>query len=230
MSVEIHTAGGIAVELATVAIQPTQLTWLNEFKSIEDLQQIIFISKNAVRHFFAGLKTCNLEIADKIEITCIGTATANLLEEFDYTADYIPQNSTSESLLELANLQNVANKSILLVKGIGGRTAIADELTNRGANLSAIEVYERIIPNFDKKLVNSIWQEDLVDIILFTSRQAMINTFSIFGDDAHAWLITKPCLVISPRLAAAAQDLGIKKIISASYKTIIEAIEGYQND
>ena len=227
---DINIAGGISLELATVAIQATELTWLSDFQSLENIQQIIFISKNAVRHFFAGLKSCKLTLPDNIKITCIGTATEDLLKKFGYAADFIPEPATSEGLLKLTNFQDVDAESIVLVKGIGGRTTINDELLKRGANLVALNVYERIIPAFDKKLVNSIWQEDFVDIIIFTSRQAMLNTFSIFGEDAKAWLQAKPCLVISSRLEAAAHELGIKKIISASYNTIVEALEGYKND
>lgn len=213
-----------------IAIQATDLAWLNDFKTLKNAQQVIFISKNAIRYFFAGLATCKVKLAKNIVITCIGSATANLLTEFGYTADYIPESGTSESLLELPNFQNISNNSILLVKGIDGRTTIADELRKRGANLSAIDVYERVIPQFDKNLINSIWREDSVDIILFTSRQAMLNTFTIFGEAAHTWLQSKPCVVISRRLAAAAQELGIKKIISASYNTILAAIDDWYRE
>lgn len=103
---------------------------------------------------------------------------------------------------------------------------IADKLLANGAILTQLEVYKRTLPKIDKLLVKSIWQDDAVDIILFTSKQAMLNTFAIFGDHAKNWLQNKTCLVISARLAAEAQKLGIKQVIQASYNKIIEALEG----
>ncbi len=223
---KIHNAGGISVELPTIEIHACNQIWLESIKKIDDLQQIIFISKNSVRYFFAGLEKENLRLPKNILVTCIGPGTADLLTKYNIKANYIPTINTSEHLLELPNLHNVFNENILLVKGIGGRNTISKELQRRGANLTIVEVYERELPKVSPLLIDTIWREDTIDIIIYTSKQAMLNTLDIFPYQAKPWLLAKPCVVISKRLAKHANELGFKNIIQASYTDITEAIEG----
>ncbi len=227
MSTQIREAGGKAIELPTIIISACpNFPEINFQQTLKQLKQIIFISKNSVRYFFAGLERSKLNLANNIKITCIGPGTAKLLSNYNLQADFIPEISTSEHLLKLANFSDVVNDNILLVKGAGGRETISNELTARGANLTVIEVYERKLPEIDSKIINAIWQEDTIDIIIYTSKQAMLNAIAIFPPAAKVWLLTKPCVVISQRLAKHAENLGFKKIIQTTYSNIIVAIEG----
>ena len=223
---QIQTAGGLSIELPTITIAACHNFPINFQQTLNQITQIIFISKNAVRYFFAGLTSAKLNLPDNIIITCIGPGTAELLTNYKMYATYIPQINTSEHLLELANFAKVLNEKILLVKGVGGRATISNELQARGANLTIIDVYERKLPKTDPEIVNAIWQEDAIDIIIYTSKQAMLNAIEIFPSAAKEWLLTKPCVVISQRLAEHAENLGFKKIIQTTYANIIVAIEG----
>lgn len=134
--------------------------------------------------------------------------------------------NTSEHLLNLTNFNNVKNQNILLIKGVGGRETITNELKSRGANLKIIEVYKRTLPKVDPEIINAIWQRDGIDIIMYTSKQAMLNILEMFPIKAKEWLLTKPCVVISQRLAKHAETLGFKNITTTTYANVIVAIEG----
>lgn len=196
------------------------------YKSINCIDQIIFVSKNAVRYFFTELKNSKLDFPDNILITCIGPGTANSLKQYNINPDFIPEINNSENLLELQNFKNVVKSKILLIKGEGGRTTIAQELIKRGANLTILDVYKRQLPNIDLDVINNIWQNNLIDIIIYTSKQAMINILELFPPPAKDWLLAKPCIVISQRLANHATNLGFKNVKHASYANILEAIKG----
>jgi len=226
LSEHINQSGCLAVELPIISIDATNLDWLNDIKNLGEIKQIIFISKNAVRFFFAGLESAKLELPKNILITCIGPGTAQLLTKYKTKADYIPDVNTSEHLLKLENFTNVLNQNILLVKGIGGRDTIREGLKTLGANLTVIDVYERKLPKINPKIIDKIWQDNSIDIIIYTSKQAMINTIAIFPGSAKKWLLTKPSIVISERLAVHAKTLGFKNVIQTSYSNIVTTIKG----
>lgn len=209
-----------------ISIVARELNWLEDIRNIDKTKQIIFISKNAVRYFFRGLESAKLKLPFDIIITCIGPGTAQELLKYKLKANYIPDINTSEQLLNLANFTNVLNQNILLVKGVGGRNIIKDKLKEQGANLTVVDVYERKLPKIAPEIIDKIWRENGVDVIIYTSKQAMLNTLEIFPYSAKKWLLTKPSIVISERLANHAKNLGFENIIHTNYSNIVTTIEG----
>ena len=75
---------------------------------------------------------------------CPGTGTAATLKRLGFADVHSPtQTFTSEGMLALPRLQNVAGKRFWIVAGEGGRPLIADTLTARGADVTTIECYTR---------------------------------------------------------------------------------------
>lgn len=172
------------------------------------------------------MEKAKIFLPKNVIITCIGPGTAEVLKKYNFSANYIPPINTSENLLSLPNFANVIGHNIILVKGIGGRNTINLELIARGANIQDIEVYERKLPNINPNITQRLWQEDGIDIIIFTSTQAMLNTFALFPSQAKEWLLSKTSVVISERIAVHAKNLGFKNIINTSYANILAAIQG----
>ncbi len=77
--------------------------------------------------------------------------------------------------------------------------------------------------------ITTIWYDDAVDIILLTSEQSLNHLFKLFDVQAHQWLLSKVYLVISNRIAQAARNMGIKKIILSHPKHIVTALLGYKD-
>ena len=220
----IIDAGGEAIAFPTIAIEPIPTaSWLTDLPSLDTVSQVIFTSSNAVHCFFAGL-TKQRPWPEKIRVVAIGHATAQALEQHHIPVHFIPHHANSESLLELDSLQELNQEALFLIKGEGGRTLIPEVLATRGAIVSVINVYRRILPQFNPIELTQLWQNDAIDMIVFTSQEAMQNCFDLFGEQARAWLQKKPCVVISPRLAEAARLLGMKNIITATPETILTTI------
>ncbi|WP_237758693.1 uroporphyrinogen-III synthase [Legionella hackeliae] len=223
LSAAIVEAGGISIECPALAIEPVAFSR----PALNDAVFAIFISANAVNYALDTLKNYNIKWPEALKVIAVGHATAAALEAYNIPVDFIPTQSTSESLLLLDCLQDVGHKTVLLFKGEEGRVDIEQTLAARGAKITGINVYKRIMPKFNPQFVSSLWQENAVDIILFTSQQAMQNIFTMFGRAAHDWLCHTPCLVISERLAKAAASLGIQHIVVSSPETILQSLHQF---
>lgn len=224
---EILQAGGIPVECPTLEIRKTSLDWINSLPDLNKVNHAIFISPNAVHYCFSQLASKKINWPESINVIAIGQGTAKILAKFNIQVHEIPDIPDSEHLVKLKSLATLKDQSVLLFKGESGRKLIEDTLVQQGAHLICLSVYKRIIPRISHQFINSLWHNDLVDIILLTSEQSMHNLFQLFGKEAHQWLQNKPCLVISERLAKAASLLGVKEIIVCHPDRMINTLLDY---
>ena len=227
LSKAIKKAQGVSIELPAIAIEPTANTWLKDLPDLSTITQAIFISTNAVHYFFEQIPQHGLVWPQTIKTTAVGQATAHALEALTIHVDQVPEEADSEHLLELPSFQQVKEQLILLIKGQGGRGTISDTLLHRGATLIALDVYSRVFPQALSKQAHSLWQDDAVDIILFTSQQSIYNIFNLFGEEARPWLCNKPCIVLSHRLTHIAMDMGIQRIIESRYDRLMNTLADY---
>jgi len=225
----IEDAGGVSINLPLLEIKPTEIIWN---KNLNNIYAAIFTSPNAVHAFFASISP---QIwPHKIKLLAIGQGTAQALMQHGLPAPTCPKQPNSEHLLMLDALHTlqIQNKKILLIKGLGGRTLINTALTARGADVSILDVYQRMLPNHHKKRIQTLWYQDAVDIILITSETALVHLFKLFepfGEEARAWLCSKPYVVISERLRKAAYERGIHTVIVSSYERIIHQLLSYSS-
>lgn len=221
----IGEANGKSLHYPLLVIKPCKQTWLEQLPSLDKVHHALFTSVNAVYYGLLPFSH-SLHWPTSINIIAIGNATAKALADLGYPAAVLPTLATSEQLLELDNLQDVQQKTILLFKGKGGRTLITNTLRQRGAQLTELSVYQRLKPPLSEAL-ETCWRENKVDIILYTSQEAMLNLFALLGQKANAWLKKTPCLVISKRLANAAALLGIEHVLTCSTDSIIDALHQF---
>lgn len=207
-------------------IKPTQSRWTERLPPLISIQDAIFTSPNAVLHFFHGLEKNGIAWPCSVHITAIGTGTAQQLKNMHIRVDYIPNQANSETLLAMEHFQHISRKKIILVKGMGGRRLIPNTLWKRDADLSIINVYKRCPRKEFSNLEGAV-----ADIILFTSEQGMRHFLTLAKNTCFT---TTPCLVISPRLATIAHDLGFKTILTSSIDSLVETLhhfkQGLTND
>lgn len=231
LSKQLIQAGGKVLSCPALEIVASESGWLQALPALQEVAQAIFTSANAVNFCFPVLAQHAVCWPGAIKVTAIGQGTAEALKQQKIRMDHIPDTASSEDLLALDSLQQVQDQHILLFKGEGGRTLLRETLQQRGARLQEICVYKRLSPVPDplqSGKISDIWLNQAVDIILFTSQQAMHNLFALFGEKAHPWLRQTPCLVISQRLAEAASNLGIKNIIICCPETIIPTLDQFR--
>lgn len=171
-----------------------------------DADLLIFVSTNAVQYAFPLLPE---QLPLDIDVAAVGGATARALRDVGLDPTLVPERMDSEGLLALPGLQDVAGRSIVLVRGNGGRELIADTLRARGATLRQVEVYRRTLPQRGRGAANLVanW-EQLVDVVTATSQAILDNLFELLGDDGAARLRTTPLVVVSQRVAEQALGRG----------------------
>jgi uroporphyrinogen-III synthase len=170
---------------------------------------IIFVSTNAVQH---GLKAIP-KLTEKIPTTCIfaavGASTAQALTNNTIGQVLTPTNNfDSEELLKLSELQNVDQKSVLIIKGQGGRTLLHETLEKRGAIIHSIDVYQRTLP----KSVNLDALNTKIDLLLFTSSETVKNFLALTPKSLQNTLFDCQTLVGHIRIADKVTSLGFKKL------------------
>lgn len=229
LAASIINAGGVSIDCPSIEIQAIPCEWMDTLPDLYTVNQAIFISANAVDYFFQQLQGQSKAWPEQINVIAIGDASAQALNAYGIRVHHIPAMADSEHLLALPCLQSLSEQSILLVKGEGGRSLIEQELLRKKAQVFALSVYQRILPTLPLGFTHSLWRDDAVDIILLTSEQSMHHLFELFSPDAHAWLRSKPCFVISERLAHIAASLGIKKVRVSPPDSIINSLLDYKD-
>jgi len=225
---KIRRAGGNVICCPTLAIRPGSDNWIKNLPLLDTVNQAIFISANAVKYSLMSLHQQHIQWPDDIHVIAIGQGTERALLAHGIKVDALPSKADSEHLLALPQLQYIEEQCILLFKGEGGRPLIAETLQARGASLLELSVYSRQLPVINRQSYERCWRNELVDIILFTSQQAMHNLFFLFGEQAYDWLRRTPCLVISERLANDAALLGIQTILRCTPETMMNALHHFK--
>ncbi len=139
-------------------------------------------------------------------VVAVGAATASALAA---TASPIitPQPQTSEGVLALPELAAPPCQSVLIIKGEGGRTAIADTLQARGIAVTPYCVYRRV--PLAKPVQSNQWQWSHVKGIIATSEE-MARQLWHQAPQAHAAAL--PWLTVSERVARAIRALGVREV------------------
>ncbi len=227
----IEQHGGIAHRFPALEILPTQnpnaasivLSRLSGFDTA------IFISPNAVTYACKLIKH-PLKTFRTIKLAAVGKGTQDTLLQFGLNTDISPADEYhSEALLATPAFQSVTGKKIIIFRGEGGRTLIADTLRQRGAWVEYAEVYRRNQPTGNTHCLLHL----KIDMIVVTSNESLRNIFNMTIDTDKAWLLNIPLVVFSLRTAKLAQSLGfihsakITKV--ASNEGLIETLSNEQN-
>ncbi|GAB1255659.1 uroporphyrinogen-III synthase [Aurantivibrio plasticivorans] len=187
---------------------------------IDQYQKIIFVSQNAVSYGFDWMDQYWPQFPLGVSYFAVGEATARLAREkgLDVTEAGVAMNS--EALLALKELTNVEQQKILIMRGVGGRTHLADELSKRGAKVEYCELYQRhrpstVLEDF-KRSVELVEKDRLV--LSVHSGESLENLNEVLKCQTHSFYDT-PLLVPGARVAKVASDLGFSQVIVAMNAT-----------
>lgn len=195
---------------------------------LDDFDIAIFISGNAVVQglsFVLARRSLPLHL----QLATVGQRTARELEQFGLCADICPQDKfNSEALLELAEMQEVRDKNIVIFRGEGGREFLADTLRARGAHVEYANVYRRACPAGDSSVLVDALLHNKIDMITVTSNEGLSNLFDMAGSAGQAALLQVPLTTISQRIAALAVTLGFQSPATVSTlacdESLVEAV------
>lgn len=208
----IRDAGGRVVALPTVDIRP--LPEPGALRKLADgtagFDYLIFVSRNAVRfslQYVPGLK----ELGEGACVLAVGAGSAEELRRARVKTVRFPDgNQGSEGLLALPELQtaSVRGRSVLILRGKGGREKLGRQLRARGASVQYAELYTRQYPEIELAEVRKIWQKERPDAVVIHSGDGLRNLLRMMDAAGITDVLTTPLVVISPRLERLARDSG----------------------
>jgi uroporphyrinogen-III synthase len=226
LNYEIKQLGGNVITLPLLSIRKKN-DWLNQLSSVAAYRKLLFTSQNAARIFMQSIEKKQIQLAPDACLIAIGEATAKELQQYSSSPVITPSSPDSEHVLRLSQLNQIKQENILLVKGEGGRGLLEKELNCRGCKLTIFDVYKRCPSKISEEKINSLWRNNQVNIILFTSGEAIQHLVKVISTQGLVWLYQIPCIVISKRLADISDELGIKNTFIVKYENIVEFVLNY---
>jgi len=203
LSERIEAAGGTALVTPAMAIEALPFPD-GGFTNLTAAEIVIVTSANAAR----GLASARAALTLDTQLLAIGRATAEVLREAGLQPDPdLDPRANSEALLESPLLSDVEGRSIVIVKGEGGRPLLWRALTARGAQVTELILYRRGVPEtlapaFQDALVRG------VDMVIATSTELLENMLELAGQLDQETL-QSTCLVAGgERVLQHALDLG----------------------
>lgn len=203
----IESRGGEAVLMPAIAIEPVQpdTSELADLATLPAGGLVIFASRNAVAWGARYLPQPRPRVA------AIGPSTAAALAELGLTPDIRPTGFTTEDLLEQPEFEHLAGVRVFIIRGEGGREALATGLKSRGARVRYLDVYRRTPAHLDPERRAELlarWAAGGIHIFTATSGDIFRNLCAILGPDGEALLKRTPLVTVSARVLQIAEQWG----------------------
>lgn len=227
----IEAAGGRAIRLPAMVIgDASDAEALARLaRRIDQFDLAIFVSPNAVHGALAALGG---SLPKRLRLAAVGPTTARVLTTATGRDVIVPPSGfDSESLLRLRELEDMADKRVVIFRGNGGRGLLRDVLVARGATVEYAEVYSRDLPPSPDAAVASALRRGQVDAVIVSSAQALEQLVALCGDDLRDGLLRAQLVVPSSRMVQLAQSLGFDTPVVASEpvdRALIEALAAWR--
>jgi uroporphyrinogen-III synthase len=210
----IRSAGGMAYEFPALDIEPVPADELGEpLAQLAAADIVIFISPNAADYGMAAIRARG-QLPSSARVFAVGPGTTRALRAHDLGEVVTPPGQDSEALLALPQLQEVAGRRVVIVRGVGGRAMLADTLQARGATVHFLECYRRMRPQADARALLAHWRAGGIDAVTVTSAEALQNLAAMLGEAGKPLLATTPLFAPHEKIAAAARHFGIVRVVA----------------
>ena len=210
----IRAAGGTAFEFPALAIEAVpQRELAAALAQLAGADIAIFISPNAADYGMTAIRAGG-GLPSAATVFAVGPGTARALRAQGVPGVVTPPGQDSDALLALPQLQDVAGKRVMIVRGVGGRALLADTLAARGATVHFMECYRRVRPRADAALLLARWQAGGIDAVTVTSAETLHNLAALLGEAGASLLAATPLFAPHEKIAETARRFGIARVIA----------------
>ncbi len=226
----IEDKGGLAISFPVIEIAPREASAIaRDAEALPQPDIALFISRNAVYHGLAYAKGALKGV--------IGPTTATAIVAAGDSVEISPrQGYDSESLLAEPALQNVAGKQIRIIRGGEGRDLLARTLTERGASVHYLSVYERRLPESSRRSCDEIetaWRGGKINAITVMSVETLSNLIDLLSEWCRQRLQDVPLVTPSARVIKEVLDRfpAARPVLAAGPQAsdMVDAIIGLNN-
>ena len=225
----LEALGAEAVEAPMIRILPPEdYGPLDEaIANASRFDWIVFASTNAVDVFVERLLggPQDLRALGSVKLCGVGRATAERLAHHGLKVDLLPTEYRAEAVVSaFAERGSVWGLKMLLPHADIGREVIADELRQRGADVTEAVAYRTVAVDGDREGEPDVYRmllERSIDVVTFTSASAVRNFVRILGAEPAADLLAATVVAcIGPVTAEAASQSNVTTTIQPSSYTI----------
>jgi len=211
----LRAAGFAPLYLPTLTIEPTDTaTACTALRAALPCDLAIFISANAVQHALPVIAAAG-GLPTGCRVAAVGPASARALQAAGFSDVLVPEaRFDSEGLLALPRLSHVAGQRVVIFRGQGGRTLLADTLAARGADVRAVACYRRVAAG-DPAQLHAWLAQRAIAAVTATSRASLDGLLALAGP-AIAQLKALPLAVLSAALAQYARHAGFSGPLMAA--------------
>lgn len=205
---QLSSLGANCFSFPCIEIEPLALSQDDLPCSLEDIDLLIFISPNAARIAFTLFPKLSTSGLNQCLFAAVGNSTATVLAKLGAEKIITPATSQdSAGLLAVPELQDIQNRNVLIIKGVGGKLDLYNILAKRGTRVFTIDVYQRSLP--EKTAIPFSKQ---VDLLLFTSGESVENFLQLIPDYYRNPMLNCQTIVGHPNIGAKVSSLGFKKL------------------
>ncbi len=212
----LKNAGWHCVHQPLLQITPFTQNHPQAFQAIKqhildlcDFDVVISVSSNASTLAVDWIDQYWPQMPEQLAWYAVGPSSAAPFEALGITMQ-IPSGNHSEGLLALADLQNMQNKKVLILRGLGGRELLADTLKERGAKVHYAELYERCVVPLAKDYLAGLLREQQIHYALITSGEMAQQLASELTNDKT--FLGLQLIVPSERIKKIAHNLGFNQV------------------
>jgi len=201
-----RAAGAATVALPALVVEVVELDAATRASlAPDDYDWVIFTSANAVEAALAGLPP-----PTRCRIAAVGPATARAATARGIRVDAVPAGrSDSEGLLALPALADAEGLRVLILRGVGGRDLLREELARRGADVVVGELYRRkpaIADPAALRLLAEALRRPRATVVAVTSVEVLDGLLGRLDASQLARLRSTALLLPGQRVAAAARE------------------------
>lgn len=174
---------------------------------------VLLLSQRVLEYLAPVMLAQKTDWPEHLTYFAIGKTTAlRFCHLSNLSAQYPQGREISETLLELPQLHSLQNKTILILRGNGGRELLAQTLSQRGADVRLYECYQRCALQYDGTILCADWIRNGINTLVITSGEMLKQLYELVPVHYHDWLMDCRLVVVSERLAVRARELGWKSI------------------
>lgn len=182
---------------------------------LDDFDIAFFVSPNAVEFALRQI-LAQRAWPPHLAVATVGGGSERALQRFGFTQVIAPAAGfDTEAVLALPEFsaQAVQGRSILVLRGDGGRDLLGEVLRQRGARVEYVTVYRRYCPDTDPSVLLDAARAGRLDAIVLTSSEGVRNLAHMLGAEGLAQLRDVTVFASHPRIAGFALDAGFRCVI-----------------
>jgi len=227
-AMEIRNRGGTPLLLPCLEITCLPENIIRATPLLKDQDtEVLFTSRNGVTCVASVLGSDFTTIIGNHRVTAIGSKTAQALNHHGVQSEQLSHDASQEGLIKAYQERGIPEK-LLFFRAEEGNDLLSQSLNSQGCDLTTLFPYRMNCPEADaSETVTKIHSHE-VDAVLLGSPKTVENYIKRIGNIKTADI--PAVAVISPQVAAAAEDAGLSVQAvakTASFEAMLDALADY---